>query len=108
MALDGVPARAVRAPNTSACRLNLSRLSAVISYAKPRSDYPILLKPGSDKKFKSIIKARLRAVRATEEGVFLSDADFTSEKRGFAHPDNFAIGEDALTFYTRSDALRDN
>ena len=69
----------------------------------PRSGAAItladLLEPGSEDKLESIIEARFRAVREIEEGVSLADAGFTFENGEFELPDNFAIGEDALTFY---------
>lgn len=69
----------------------------------PRSGAAIalsdLLEPGSEDKLRSIAEAHFRAVREIEEELSLADAGFTFENGEFALPDNFAIGEDALTFY---------
>ena len=47
-----------------------------------------------------LAEARFREVRGIEDAMSLTDAGFTSFENGvFALTDNFAIGEDGLTFY---------
>ena len=63
----------------------------------PLSD---VLVDGYEAKLLPLAEARFREVRGIEDAVSLTDAGFTFFDNGvFALTDNFAIGEDALTFY---------
>jgi hypothetical protein len=57
------------------------------------------VEPGSEQKLESIAESSFRAIRQIEEGESLTDAGFTFEDGKFTLTDNFAIGQDALTFY---------
>jgi hypothetical protein len=57
------------------------------------------LEPGSEQELESIAESRFRAIRQVEEGESLTDAGFTFADGKFTLTDNFAIGQDALTFY---------
>ena len=53
-----------------------------------------------------LAEARFREVRGIEEGMSLTDAGFTLFENGvFALTDNFAIGDDELTFYYKADEV---
>ena len=63
----------------------------------PLSD---VLIDGYEAKLLPLAEARFREVRGIKDGMSLSDAGFSFFDNGvFALTDNFAIGEDALTFY---------
>ena len=63
----------------------------------PLSD---VLVEGYEAKLLPLAETRFREVRSIEDGMSLTDAGFTLFEDGaFALTDNFAIGEDAVTFY---------
>lgn len=70
----------------------------------PRTGASILLSDvlvdGYEATLLPLAEARFREVRGIEDGMSLSDAGFSFFDNGvFALTENFAIGEDALTFY---------
>ena len=69
----------------------------------PLSD---VLADGYQAKLLPLAEARFREVRGIEDGMSLSDAGFTLFDNGvFALTDNFAIGEDGLTFYYNAEEV---
>ena len=69
----------------------------------PLSD---VLVEGYEAKLLPLAEARFREVRSIEDGMSLTDAGFTLFEDGvFALTDNFAIGDDELTFYYNADEV---
>ena len=69
----------------------------------PLSD---VLVEGYQAKLLPLAEARFREVRGIEDGMSLTDAGFTLFENGvFALTDNFAIGDDELTFYYKADEV---
>ena len=69
----------------------------------PLSD---VLVEGYEAKLLPLAEARFREVRSIEGGMSLTDAGFTRFDNGvFALTDNFAIGDDELTFYYNVDEV---